>query len=250
MPVHVLVLGDSLTYHGPERAELPADPRLWPNVMARALCPALGRGSEVRVDLVARMGWTARDGWWALTKDPRCWGEVLPRADAVVLALGQMDQLPAAVPTYLREGIPYLRPASVRTVVRRVYRASAPPVMRLTGGPWRQLPQPATDAYLGRIVQAVRYWRPGVPIVLLGPSPFDSPYYPAAAGHAPAVAAARSWSIANEVSFVDVDPLVLPSLRDGTANADGLHWSWRSHDLVGRALAATLGDQLREAASV
>ena len=59
------------------------------------------------------------------------------------------------------------------------------------------MPQPATDAYLGRIVQAVRYWRPGVPIVLLGPSPFDSPYYPAAAGHAPAVAAAttgrRSW---------------------------------------------------------
>ncbi len=247
MPQHVLVLGDSLTYHGPLRAELPSDARLWPNVMRRALADS-GSG-PVDVDLVARLGWTARDGWWALTKDPRCWGEVLPRADAVVLALGQMDQLPAAVPTYLREGIPYIRPARARLAVRRAYRAAAPPVMRLTGGPWRQLPQRATDAYLGRIVEAVRYWRPGVPVVLLGPSPFDSPYYPAGRGHAPAVAAARSWSRAHDVEFIDIDPLVLPSLRDGTANADGMHWSWRSHELVGLAVGGALDSRLTPAAS-
>lgn len=246
-----MVLGDSLTYHGPQQAELPSDARLWPNVMARQLARASSDSAtpeSVRIDLVARMGWTARDGWWAMTKDPRCWGEVLPRADAVVLALGHMDQLPAAVPTYLREGIPYLRPARVRKAARAAYGTAAPAIMRLTGGPWRQLPQRATDAYLTRIVEAVRFWRPGAPIVLLGPSPFDSPYYPAGRGHAPAVVAARDWASANEVALVEIDPLVWPSLRDGTANTDGMHWSWRSHELIGRAVAAPLSRHLHESA--
>ena len=58
---HLLVIADSLAFHGPERAERPSDSRLYPQVAGRIL------GADV--DLVARQGWTARDGWWALTKD-------------------------------------------------------------------------------------------------------------------------------------------------------------------------------------
>lgn len=237
MTARVLVLADSLAYHGPERAEMPDDPRLWPQVMTAELAAA---GRAAQVDLVARLGWTARDGWWALTKDPRCWGEVLPRADAVVITLGGMDHLPAAIPTYLREGIPYLRPGGLRRRVRGVYRVAAPKVMALTGGPWRQLPQAATDAYLGRIVDAVRYWRPAAPIVLLGPAPHAAPDYPVTRGHAPAVAAARRFAADRELAFIDLDPLVWPCLRDGSANPDGMHWGWRSHARIGAAVAAQL----------
>ena len=39
---HVLVLGDSLSFHGPDQPYRPSDPRLYPNVMAAALAEALG----------------------------------------------------------------------------------------------------------------------------------------------------------------------------------------------------------------
>ena len=107
------MIGDSLTYHGPTGPELVTDPRLWPQLAARAT----GRD----VDLLARQGWTARDAWWALTKDPVAWSVLLPRADVLVLAVGGMDSLPASLPTYLREGIAYVRPAPVRRRVRRAY---------------------------------------------------------------------------------------------------------------------------------
>lgn len=58
----VLVLGDSLSFHGPTQPELLTHPDLFPNVLGRLL------GAEV--DTVARLGWTARDAWWALTRDP------------------------------------------------------------------------------------------------------------------------------------------------------------------------------------
>lgn len=239
----MLVLGDSLTYHGPERAEMPDDDRLWPQVTKRVLAEA---GVQARVDLVARLGWTMRDGWWALTKDPRCWGETLPRADAVVIGLGGMDQLPAAIPTYLREGIAYVRPGWARRRIRQAYRMAAPKVMRATGGPFRQLPQSATDAYLARIVGGVRYYRGDLPIVLLGPAPYRAQDYPVSHGHAAAVNAARTAARGLGLAFVDVDPLVWPSLEDGTANPDGMHWSWRTHEAVGVAAGRSLALALAE----
>lgn len=237
-PARVFVLGDSLTYHGPDQAERPSDPRLWPQVMASELASTTGTHS--RSDLAAGLGWTARDGWWALTKDPRCWGELLPVADAVVVALGGMDQLPAAIPTYLREGIAVVRPGGLRRVVRRTYRTCAPPIMRLTGGRLRQLPQAATDRYLTRIVTAVRILRPDIPLLVLSPAPFRSRYYPTAAGHEPARAACREWAERERVELLDLDPLVWPGIRAGTANPDGLHWGWDTHRAVGQAVAQRL----------
>jgi len=234
---HVLVLGDSLSFHGPEQPHRPSDPRLYPNVMAAHL------GDDVAADLVARIGWTARDAWWALTKDPNVWGELLPRADALVLGVGQMDHLPAALPTWLREGIPFVRPGSLRRQVRRAYGAASPWVIRATGGRMRQLPQAATDHYLARIVQGVRTYRPGVPVVLLGPSPHAAATYPSHRHHEPAVAAARRWAASHDAGLVDLDPIVAPSLRAGTGNPDGMHWAWEVHAAIGEALAAALRDR-------
>ena len=158
---HVLVLGDSLTFQGPQGIVAPTNPRLFPN----PLLVARGLEHRVEVDLVAREGWTSRDAWWALTKDPVAFGTYLPRASAVIIAVGGMDQLPAVIPTYLREGMPYLRPGSVRRRTRRLYRDLAPKIVRATGGLMRQLPQSATDRYLTRIVQAVRVISGDIPIV-------------------------------------------------------------------------------------
>jgi hypothetical protein len=231
---HALVLGDSLTFHGPDQPHRPSDPRLFPNVMARDL------GDDVLADVVARLGWTARDAWWAVTKDPRVWGELLPRADALVLAVGQMDHLPAAIPTWLRESIPFVRPGSLRRRVRRAYGAAAPKVIRATDGRMRTLPQAATDHYLARIVQGVRTYRPGIPVVLLGPSPHAAPAYPSLRHHAPAVDAARRWAAQHDAGFVDLDPIVGPSLAAGTGNPDGMHWGWDAHEGIGAALAVEL----------
>ena len=65
---HVLVLGDSLAFQGPQGIVAPTDARLFPNVAAADL--SVKWGAPVEVDLVAREGWTSRDSWWALTKDP------------------------------------------------------------------------------------------------------------------------------------------------------------------------------------
>ncbi len=235
---HVLVLADSLAFHGPDRPHPPSDPRLYPQVMAAALSEQLG--NPVGADLVARLGWTARDGWWALSRDPRVWGELLPRADALVLGLGGMDHLPAAVPTFWREGIAYLRPGRLRRTVRTGYLTAAPYVIRATDGRLRQLPQAATDRYLTRIVEGVRTFRPGLPVVALGPSPYRGDAYPSQRPHAPAVAAARRWAGRAAVELVELDPLVGPALEAGAGNPDGMHWGWDTHRQVGEALAGAL----------
>ncbi len=238
---HVLVLADSLSFHGPEHPERPDDPRLYPQVMGSSLSQTAGR--PVAVDVTARLGWTARDAWWAMTKDPRVWGVLLPRADALVLGVGQMDHLPAAVPTFLREGISYVRPGPLRRRVRQAHQRLSPYVIRASSGRLRQLPQRATDHYLSRIVEATRLLRPGVPIALLGPSPHASRAYPSHRHHEPAVAAARRWAKDHDVAFVDLDPIVEPSLTAGTGNPDGLHWAWEVHDQIGRSLATALAGQ-------
>jgi len=240
----MLVLGDSLTFHGPQRAEPVTDPRLWPNVAAAALSPA----GDARVDLLARLGWTARDAWWALTKDPVAWSVLVPRADVLVLAVGGMDALPASVPTYLREGIAYLRPAPLRRRVRRGYRRLHPGVVRLTGGRLRVLPQAATDRYLTRVVEGVRHYRPGLPVVALTPSPWRSPDYPVHVTHPASVAACRAWAAGAGVRLVELDPLVAPVHARGGGNPDGLHWDWPTHAAVGSAVAEAVRGALEVAA--
>lgn len=236
-PRHLLVIGDSLTFHGPERVEVPTDARLYPQVCGAAL--------GARVDLLAREGWTMRDGWWALTKDPVAYGVYLPRADCVVIGLGGMDQLPASIPIWMRHGIPYLRPGGMRRRVRAMYRSWTPRVIRWTGGAVRQVPSAVTERYLTRIVQGIRSVRPEIPIVLLAPTPYLSKYYPAQRHHAASVDSARLLANRLQLGFVDPEPFVRPSLVDGSANPDGMHWSWSAHASVGAALAEVIGSLSR-----
>jgi diglucosylglycerate octanoyltransferase len=228
----VLVVGDSLTFHGPQQPELLTHPGLYPNVLARAL--------GVEVDVVARYGWTARDAWWALTKDPTVYSILLPRADAVVLGVGGMDSLPASLPTYLREGLAYIRPGSLRRRVRLVYHHLHPYAVRATRGQLRVLPQAATDTYLTRCVRGIRHFRPDLPIVAMTPPPWIATYYPVNRGHAGARAAALAWADREQVPLLDVEEIVGSSLADGSANPDGMHWGWRVHEEVGRGLADVL----------
>lgn len=237
MAGRLFVIADSLAFHGPERIEIPTDPRLYPQVAASLL--------DCEVDLLAREGWTARDAWWGLTKDPNAYGTYLPRADAVVIAVGGMDQLPASVPTWLRESIPYLRPGGLRRQVRAAYRRWTPSVIYATGGWLRQLPQSATDRYLTRIVEAVHVVRPGAPIVLLAPTVYRSPYYPSERHHLAALAAANEFASHWGLPLVDPSPFVLPGLVDGSANPDGMHWSWDAHASVGAAIAEAIGSLSR-----
>ena len=229
----LLVVADSLAFHGPERGELATHPGLYGNVAATALGATL--------DLVARKGWTARDAWWALTRDPHVYSVLLPRADAVLLAVGGMDYLPAVLPTYLREGISYLRPPALHSAARAAYLAAQPVGARLTRGRWRSLPQRLTDDYLSLCARGIRYYHPGVPVLGILPPPHAAPLYGrVTAGHRPAVDAARAWGAREEVPMVDVSSVVARHLPLGRCSPDGMHWGWDCHAEVGRLVAAAV----------
>jgi hypothetical protein len=241
--VTLLVVADSLAFHGPERGELATHPGLFGNVAAAELGTAL--------DLVARKGWTARDAWWALTKDPHVYSVLLPRADAVLLAVGGMDYLPAVLPTYLREGIAYLRPPALRRAARTAFLAAQPIGARLTGGRWRTLPQRLTDHYLSLCVYGIRYYHPGVPVLGILPPPHRADLYGGVtAGHPPAVTAARAWGRREGVPMVDVSSIAARHLALGRCSPDGMHWGWDCHAEVGRAVAAAVQAELSGRATI
>ena len=234
----LLVLGDSLAFHGPRQAELSTDPGLFPNVAGAAL--------GWPVDTVGRLGWTAREGWFALTKDPYVYSVLLPRARAVLLALGSSDQLPASLPTWLKEGIAYVRPGWVRRPLRRAYHEAHPHVVRATGGRLRVLPQVATDHYLSRCVAGVRTFHPGVPVVGVVPPGWHAEYHGhVSSPHPAAVAAARAWGRREGVPLVDLDALVAPHLRSEAMNPDGMHWGWDLHREAGLEVARVVARACR-----
>ncbi|MEU6153761.1 diglucosylglycerate octanoyltransferase [Actinosynnema sp. NPDC047251] len=227
--MRLLVLGDSLTFHGPQ-GPVPADnPRLWPNVAATAL----GGHAE----LVAGFGWTARDAWWALTGDPRVWS-LLPRTDVLVLAVGHMDTLPSPLPTFLRQGLRYLRPDGLRRRARDAYRTLQPGLSRLFGGRPVALPPHLTVRYLDSCVRSVQAFEPDVQAVGMTPSVHVSPAYASVhTGRAAAERAVRAWSSRTGVPLLDVPPIVGEHVRSRRGNPDGMHWGWEGHALVGAAMA-------------
>lgn len=228
----LLVFADSLAFFGPEGPRPADDPRLWPNVLAdRAGIP---------VRLFAGIGWTARDAYWSLTGDPAVW-PCLPEADALVLAVGSMDTLPSPLPTYLRQGIRYLRPERVRRSVRAAYLAAQPVLSRLLRGRPVALPPAVSVSYLDRMVTGVRALRPGLPTVAVMPAPSRAASYGYVhTGRAPAERAIRHWAAARQVSLVDLSAVVSGHVLGGHGNPDGMHWGWEGHRQVGEAFAASL----------
>jgi hypothetical protein len=243
--VHVLVIADSLAFHGPRQPELLTNPRLYPNVLGCRLEHHLG--VPVEVDVITRFGMTAREAWWAMTKDPLVYSRLLPRASAVVLGVGNMDQLPAGVPTYLRQGIDYVKTDRIRHAVAAAYHRSHPWLVRLGGARLRVLPQAATDRYLTRCVEGVRHYRPGVPVVSNVPPRHAAAYYAhRSEGHPAAAAAARVWAAHLQVPMIELEPIVAPHREAGRNNSDGMHWGWETHAEVGEAYAELLAPLVRD----
>lgn len=228
----LVVIADSLSYFGP-KGGLPADdPRIWPNLVAAEL--------DWDVELVARIGWTCRDAYWALIGDPRVWAAV-PRAGAVVLATGGMDTLPSPLPTALREMIRYLRPPVLRRQVRTGYQWLQPRLSKL-GRPVALPPHVSID-YLEQSRHALAQLRPDLPVVSVLPSVHDCEAYGRVhSGRAPAVRALQEWSAKTGVPLVDLGEAVRDDIFSGEANPDGIHWGWEGHAAVARAMVKVLSE--------
>lgn len=232
----LLVLADSLSFHGPAEAMPSDDPRLWPNVAAHEL------GGEAH--LFAGAGWTARDAFWALTGDPNVWA-VLPKMDILILAVGSMDTLPSPLPSYLRGGLRYLRPDGLRRLARRWYLAALPFLARVTGGRPVALPPGLTVRYLDDMVTAVRALRPDFPVVAILPATHRAASYGNVhTGYAPAHNEIKRWATRRDIPVIDLKALTGDHVLGGHGNPDGMHWGWAGHQAVGRAMAATIGKSL------
>ncbi|MET0134894.1 MAG: diglucosylglycerate octanoyltransferase [Kibdelosporangium sp.] len=230
----ILFFGDSLSFHGPDGPMPADDSRLWPNIAAAQL--------DGRTELVAGFGWTARDAYWSLVGDPRVW-TLLPKADVLVLGVGSMDTLPSPLPTYLRQGMRYLRPEGLRRWVRARYQAAQPWLVRATGGRPVALPPQLTVHYLDLVLRSIRALRPDLPAVaVLPPLHRAESYASVHTGRAPAAAAIRNWGATAGVPLLDLAALVGPHVLDGHGNIDGIHWGWDGHKIVGHALAELVAE--------
>jgi diglucosylglycerate octanoyltransferase len=226
----LLVIADSLAYYGP-KGGLPADdPRIWPNMVAAEL--------DWDVELIARIGWTCRDAYWALIGDPRVWATV-PRAGAVVFAVGGMDTLPSPLPTALREMIRYIRPPRLRRGVRASYNWLQPKLSKL-GRPVALPPKVSVD-YLEQSRTALNHLRPELPVVAVLPSVHKCDAYGRVhRGRARAVKALQAWSGRTSVPLVDLGEAVRDDIESGSANPDGIHWGWAGHAAVATAMTKAL----------
>ncbi|MFF2396853.1 diglucosylglycerate octanoyltransferase [Nocardia sp. NPDC058114] len=226
----LLVIADSLAYYGP-KGGLPADdPRIWPNMVAAEL--------DWDVELIARIGWTCRDAYWALIGDPRVWAAV-PRAGAVVFAVGGMDTLPSPLPTALREMIRYIRPPRLRRGVRASYNWLQPKLSKL-GRPVALPPKVSVD-YLEQSRTALNHLRPELPVVAVLPSVHKCDAYGRVhRGRARAVKALQAWSGRTSVPLVDLGEAVRDDIESGSANPDGIHWGWAGHAAVATAMTKAL----------
>ena len=225
----LLTFGDSLSFHGPDGPYPADDERLWPNLAATAV--------GGRAELVAGLGWTARDAFWSLAGDPRVWS-LLPKADVLVLAVGSMDTLPSPLPTYLREGLRYLRPDPLRRFVRARYLAAQPWLARATRGRPVALPPVLTVRYLDRMLGSIRALRPDLPAIgVLPPVHRAASYGLVHTGRTDAIQAIRAWGRRAGVPLLDLAELTGEHVLSGRGNPDGIHWGWEAHALVGAALA-------------
>ncbi|MEJ2861511.1 diglucosylglycerate octanoyltransferase [Actinomycetospora flava] len=234
----LVVIADSLSFHGPDRAEPADEPRLWPQVAAGVL--------GGRAELHAGLGWTTRHAWRAMVGDPRIWAS-LRHADAVVLGIGGMDTLPSPLPTALRELIPAVRPSWLRRSVRDAHRWATPRAARLLGGAGPvALPPAETVRYLERLRLAVTTLVPGLPVVGMLPSVHRAPLYGGVhAGRERHVAALSAWASACGVPLVDPVPHVAEHVLGGHGNPDGIHWGWAAHAAVGESVGREVAAALR-----
>jgi hypothetical protein len=238
----VVVLSDSLSFHGPEGPVPLSEPRTYPNVLGLQLDRLTGRPWAVEV--WGRAGWGVRELWLALQKDVHLQQQLLVPADAVVIALGNADQLSVAVPRWVMMALPYLRPTSLRREVRRRIDHLHPAATRLTRGALRFTPPDVIAHCFNKSVDAVRLFAGAdVPLVAVLPPFHRAVYYGGLTTHHDEVHALFARLAAGKgVPAVDLAALTRDRLDE--LNVDGAHWSWAIHADVGRAMAALLAEQL------
>ncbi len=239
--LRLVVLGDSFAFTDDRGPQLPDEPTLYPNVVARRLEADLDQ--PVAAWTVARAGWGVRQVWRALTKDRHLQFEVLAEADAVVLAVGSYDHLPAGVPPILEAVVPYLRPDRFRRGYRRAVRALDPGLIRATGGRRRRVTAGEFTRLYDRILGQIRGLTHGAPTVALGPAGQDSDRYGRRNPHLAAGQAVQERVAGDHgIAFVPIRELVAP--HRSRLNPDGIHWPSAVHGAVGAAAAAALRGQL------
>jgi diglucosylglycerate octanoyltransferase len=238
----LVVLGDSLSFHGPEGPVPLDEPRTYPNVLGEQLSVLTGR--PWAVDVWARAGWGVRELWLALQKDVHLQQQLLMPADAVVLAMGNADQLSVAVPRWVMMALPYLRPTSVRREVRRRIDHLHPAATRLTRGRWRYTPTDVIEHCWGKSIDAIRLFAGAdVPVIGVLPPLHRTTYYGGlTTHHAEVHEVFRRLGEARDVPMIDLAAITRDRLDQ--LNVDGAHWSWPIHELVGQQMATAIHRRL------
>ena len=237
-----MVLADSLSFHGPEGPLPLADERLYPNLLGRRLDAETGEIWSVEV--WARAGWGVRELWLALQKDVHLQQQLLTGADAVVLAVGNADQLSVAVPRWVMMALPYLRPTSLRREIRRRIDHLHPAATRLSRGVWRYTPPGVIAHCFTKSVDAIRLFAgEDVPLVAVLPPFHRTTYFgEVTRHHASTHALFAELAAARGVETVDLAALTRDRL--GELNVDGAHWGWAIHADVAAGMAEALVPQL------
>lgn len=239
--MRLVVLGDSTAFSDDRGPQLPDEPTLYPQVVRRHLEQALDTSVELTV--LARPGHSVREVWRTLTKDRHVQFEVLARADAVVVAVGSFDHVPAGVPEIVDGLVPYLRPAALRRRVRRAAHRANPWLVRLRGGRSPRTPRREFERLYDRVLLQVRGLAHGAAGVVLAPTSHRAAHY--AHNDRPWSDGARLQAeVAGRHGFPVVDcwPIVAEHL--GELNEDGIHWPAVVHAAVGASLAEELAEQL------
>lgn len=237
----LVVVGDSLTFHGPCGPLPLADERLYPQRTRAGLAASTGRNWDVAV--VARAGWGVREMWLALQRDVHLQQQVLLDADAVVIGVGGADSLSVGVPRPVFAMLPFLRPTPLRRSVRRGLDRAHPWLVRATSARMRYTPASVHEHALRKIVPAVRLFAPAAAVVGVVPPLHDAPYYAHLHPHH-AETAARTRRLAMELDLALVDiPILMRPWMD-RLNPDGVHWPFEVHAAVADALVAELVPRL------
>jgi diglucosylglycerate octanoyltransferase len=237
----LVVLADSLSFHGPEGPLPLADPRLYPNLLAADL--SAGTGEPWHVSVVAQAGWGVREAWLALQRDVHLQQQVLLHADAVVLGLGSSDSLSTGVPRPVMAALHFLRPTGLRRRIRRSIDRHHHVLIALTGARVRYTPPSVYRHGWRKTVEALRLFAPEAALCAVSPAIHDGRYYAHRHPFLERFATeTRSLAADLDVPLVDLAATLRPHLAD--FNPDGIHWSFPAHVDVARAMAAQLLPQL------
>lgn len=241
-PRRLVVLADSLAFHGPAGPLPVGDPRLYPQRLAARLGDRTGDRWDV--DVVARAGWSVRDLRLALGKDVHVGQGVVAGADAVVLAVGSTDTLSVALPRSAVAVLPFVRPPVLRRRLRALLNRRHAALVGATGGRVRFTPRGAYRDAWRACVATVRGLAPGAALCAALPARHRAPHY--AGIHrflADGIADTRALAAEAGVPVVDVPALMDPFM--GSLNPDGIHWPFALHDAAAAAFADALAPALR-----